>query len=195
MITVEIIEWKMIIKTLFVYGLFMSYKIKWSKIPGLKTLTPGELLVVRNVANLVPPRQDDDGFHGVSAAIEFASQVLKVPNIVVLGHSGCGGIGKKLASTKQKKASQPCAWGWAAFSMVHSYRPRSGFISMSEGHPVAFPRLYGSANWHATILTTTYLVLFCWHRDALWLEKGDCVLYKPSQIGYKSFIKGTKPCR
>jgi carbonic anhydrase len=53
---------------------------------------PGELFVLRNVANLVPPYAPDDQFHSTSAALEFAVQSLKVKNIVVMGHGRCGGI-------------------------------------------------------------------------------------------------------
>ncbi|MGB7287168.1 MAG: carbonic anhydrase [Salaquimonas sp.] len=53
---------------------------------------PGELFVVRNVANLVPPYAPDGTFHATSAALEFAVQALRVKHIVVMGHGRCGGI-------------------------------------------------------------------------------------------------------
>lgn len=54
--------------------------------------SPGEIFVVRNVANLVPPYEPDGTIHGTSAALEFAVQSLRVRHIVVLGHGRCGGI-------------------------------------------------------------------------------------------------------
>ena len=57
---------------------------------------PGEIFVIRNVANLVPPFEVGGGRHGVSAALEFAVTQLRVPEIVVMGHERCGGISAAL---------------------------------------------------------------------------------------------------
>lgn len=54
---------------------------------------PGELFILRNVANLVPPYQPDLAFHATSAALEFAVRVLEVTDLIVMGHAMCGGIG------------------------------------------------------------------------------------------------------
>jgi len=63
---------------------------------------PGELFVVRNVAALVPPFERNVGLHGVSAALEFAVTRLKVRQIVVMGHGGCGGIAASLAAAADR---------------------------------------------------------------------------------------------
>jgi len=57
---------------------------------------PGEMFVVRNVANLVPPFQPDQNYHGVSAALEFAITQLEVDELVVMGHGFCGGCAAAL---------------------------------------------------------------------------------------------------
>ena len=53
---------------------------------------PGDLFVVRNVANIIPPYEKDEAHHGTSAALEFGICFLKVKNLILLGHSQCGGI-------------------------------------------------------------------------------------------------------
>ena len=53
---------------------------------------PGELFVVRNIANLVPVYQPDENAHGISAALEYAVNILHIKHLVVLGHAQCGGI-------------------------------------------------------------------------------------------------------
>ena len=73
---------------------------------------PGEIFVVRNVAALVPPFETTPGHHGVSAALEFAVQVLKVKEIVVMGHGLCGGC--KAALTQSLHGSEPGHGGFIA---------------------------------------------------------------------------------
>lgn len=63
---------------------------------------PGELFTVRNVAALVPPYEESGGLHGVSAAVEFGVRHLKVKQIVVMGHGGCGGIAASLAAAADR---------------------------------------------------------------------------------------------
>ena len=72
---------------------------------------PGELFVIRNVANLVPPYEKGGAYHGTSAALEFAINVLEVPEIIVLGHSRCGGI-RSLVLDHQKLAPNSFIERW-----------------------------------------------------------------------------------
>lgn len=71
---------------------------------------PGELFVVRNVANLAPPFEEAPGFHGVSAAIEFAVLQLKVETILVLGHAQCGGVAAALEEKPRNPQSFLDSW-------------------------------------------------------------------------------------
>ncbi|MET0361873.1 MAG: carbonic anhydrase [Sphingobium sp.] len=74
--------------------------------------SPGEIFVVRNVAALVPPFETNPGHHGVSAALEFAVQVLKVSEIVVMGHGKCGGC--RAALSQELKDATPGEGGFIA---------------------------------------------------------------------------------
>lgn len=73
---------------------------------------PGTIFVVRNVAALVPPFETTPGHHGVSAALEFAVQVLKVKEVVVMGHGLCGGC--KAALTQDLRGAQLGDGGFVA---------------------------------------------------------------------------------
>ncbi|MDX9731750.1 MAG: carbonic anhydrase [Bdellovibrionales bacterium] len=76
----------------------------------LSSASPGDLFIVRNVANLVPPYEENGGFHGVSSAIEFAVLNLKVENVIVLGHRQCGGIRALMAGPGENKSTFISRW-------------------------------------------------------------------------------------
>lgn len=67
---------------------------------------PGDLFVVRNVANLVPPYEPDAQHHGVSSAIEYAVRFLQVEHVIVMGHSHCGGVDALLRSTPESPVGE-----------------------------------------------------------------------------------------
>ncbi|ATQ68670.1 MULTISPECIES: carbonic anhydrase [Methylosinus] len=71
---------------------------------------PGDLFVIRNVGNLVPPYAPDDRYHGTSAALEYAVMALKVQHIVVLGHALCGGV-RAYAENRADPYTRPLSTG------------------------------------------------------------------------------------
>jgi carbonic anhydrase len=73
---------------------------------------PGEIFTVRNIAAMVPPFETTPGHHGVSAALEFAVQFLKVREVVVMGHGMCGGC--KAALTQSVHGTEPGNGGFIA---------------------------------------------------------------------------------
>ncbi len=100
---------------------------------------PGELFVMRNVANLVPPYSPDEGLHGVSAALEYAVQSLKVQHIVVLGHGRCGGI-RAFADDGAAPLSPGDFIGkWV--SLLEAAAGRAGGRGQGEALPVFVERL------------------------------------------------------
>ena len=96
---------------------------------------PGEIFVVRNVAALVPPFENAPGHHGVSAALEFAVQVLKVREIIVLGHGMCGGC--KAALTQELQGSVPGQGGFIAdwIALLDDARDEVAEAMGTQGRP------------------------------------------------------------
>ena len=84
---------------------------------------PGDLFVIRNVANLVPPSENQGHYHGTSAALEFGVRNLAVPHIIVLGHAQCGGIHALLQGGVSKDDSYIAEWmGIADAARKHTER-------------------------------------------------------------------------
>jgi carbonic anhydrase len=98
-------------------------------------VNPGEIFVVRNVAALVPPFETTPGLHGVSAALEFAVQFLRVRQIVVMGHGMCGGC--QAALTQSMHGCEPGKGGFVAdwISLLDESRQHIAHVHGTEGRP------------------------------------------------------------
>jgi carbonic anhydrase len=89
---------------------------------------PGEMLTVRNVANLVPPYAPDVAYHGTSAALEFGVRVLAVRHVVVLGHELCGGVNALLEGAPASARDFVAPW----MSMAETARVRALHCAHAE---------------------------------------------------------------
>lgn len=125
---------------------------------------PGELFVIRNVAGLVPPYEPDAGYHGTSAALEYAVRVLQVGRIVVLGHDQCGGVRALVQGAPDiaKDFVEP----WVRIT-------RAGLSPTPEG-PVPDEILHHYEE-QVVRLTLANLATFPWIRSAV--EEGRLALY------------------
>ncbi|MFN3744242.1 MAG: carbonic anhydrase [Hyphomicrobiaceae bacterium] len=100
---------------------------------AVSSAMPGELFVVRNVANLVPPYETDGKYHGVSAALEFAALNLRVKHIVVIGHSGCGGVRACIDHEAARQTEAEFIANW--MSMLDGARVR--LVAANAGRPAS----------------------------------------------------------
>jgi carbonic anhydrase len=124
---------------------------------------PGELFVVRNVANLAPPYGPDDQPHGVSSAIEFAVRSLRVREIVVLGHAMCGGIKALLEGTPAEVSDFVGKW----VSLAEPARARAMLAPPDRRQDVC--------EHESVRLSLANLMTFPWIREAV--EAGNLTLY------------------
>lgn len=145
---------------------------------------PGDLFVVRNVANLVPPYEPDSHYHGVSAAVEYAVKFLNVEHVIVLGHSNCGGIDALMRSRRDGTVGEFLdpwiAIAEPALKAVQrdlSFKPRElqsraceqASILLSLGNLLSFP-------WIAERVENGRLALHGWYFD---LSAGELLGYHP----------------
>jgi len=104
---------------------------------------PGEMFVVRNVANLVPPFETSGRFHGVSAALEFAVLNLAVKHIVIMGHSGCGGIKTALNQSAAEQTELRFISNWMSMLDDVKLSVLSANQTADKEHVQAELELYG----------------------------------------------------
>ncbi|MBR0681501.1 carbonic anhydrase [Roseomonas eburnea] len=117
---------------------------------------PGELFVLRNVANLVPPYMPDALFHGTSAAVEFAVRVLQVERIVVMGHALCGGVRALLQGAPPE--AQDFVAGWMGIAQ------RARDVALRCDNPVERQEV---AEHEAVRISLTNLLTFPWVEEAI----------------------------
>ncbi|MGE4265379.1 MAG: carbonic anhydrase [Desulfovibrio sp.] len=161
--------------------------------PALLTgCEPGDMFVVRNVANLVPPYEDAPGRHGVSAALEYAVKVLEVEHVIVLGHSCCGGINALMSPRRQELGEFIAPWvkiAEAALTEVESklegkdeaVRQRAceqASVLVSLENLLTFPWL-----WERVMQERVYL--HGWYFD---MQKGELLSYLPETGTFEPLV-------
>ena len=97
---------------------------------------PGEMFVLRNVANLVPPYAPDGEYHGTSAALEFAVMGLKVKHIVIMGHGRCGGIN----AFRNHEGAEPLSPGDFIGKWITLLEPAARRLESSHSDPESDPQ-------------------------------------------------------
>lgn len=129
---------------------------------------PGDLFVVRNVANLVPPMEEEGTYHGTSAALEFAVLGLGVKHLVVLGHAHCGGI-KLMMDTQPGTSSFKYVSPWV--SMLAAAHRR---VLATMGQADDKERIQ-ACEQNAVLVSLENLTTFSWVRERV--ESGDLQLH------------------
>lgn len=161
--------------------------------PALLTNTePGEVFVVRNVANLVPPCAQGDAKHGTSAALEFAVTSLEVEHILILGHRGCGGIKALLTADPNLGAQNAFIHNW--MNIADEARRRTMIIARNQSLEVQLKMLEQesiktslanllSFPWIRQRVDDHTLRLHGWHYD---MYDGNMYVYVPEHDRFES---------
>ena len=154
---------------------------------------PGDLFIIRNVANLVPPFENSGNFHGTSAALEYGVRNLEVENIIVLGHAHCGGINSLLDQKDGGDSQSGFISGWMKVASQARNRVLSRMQSKSKDEQlraceqeailVSLDNLL-SFPWILERVASKKLALHGWYFD---MEKGELLHYNPTSNRFEAF--------
>lgn len=140
---------------------------------------PGDLFVVRNVANIVPPYEIDAAHHGTSAALEFGVCFLKVEHLILLGHSQCGGIEALLANDGSNQNDFITSWvsliNTEGLDSEHVDDCAKSGLQQSYQNCMTFP-------WIREKVDQNQLVIHLWFFD---IETGQIFTYSDSHKTYE----------
>ena len=128
---------------------------------------PGDLFVIRNVANLVPPSENQGHYHGTSAALEFGVRNLAVKHIIVLGHAQCGGIHALLGGGVAKDDSFIAEWMRIAEAARKQIDQEFSTASSEVRHR--------ACEQQAILVSLKNLMTFSWIRERV--EQGTLTLH------------------
>ncbi len=139
---------------------------------------PGDLFVVRNVANIIPPFEKDEAHHGTSAALEFGICFLKVKHLILLGHSQCGGIQALLQSDANQ---DDFITNWVSLIKKHDLKDADmddyakSALNQSQQNCLTFP-------WIKNRVNEQTLIIHLWFFD---IQKGQIFTYSQSKKAYQ----------
>ncbi len=122
---------------------------------------PGDIFMIRNVANLVPPMEEEGTFHGTSAALEFAVLGLEVPNIIVLGHAHCGGIHAMIRGEEVTKDGYKFVPAWVS---ILSSAHRRVLATMPDA---SIEETQRACERNAVLVSLENLTTFPWIRERM----------------------------
>jgi len=156
---------------------------------------PGDLFVVRNVANLVPPFEEGGGYHGTSAALEFAVRCLHVEHVIVMGHARCGGIRALLGDIRFEGGAGQFIAPW--MSIVEAARREVAVTHAAEGADARAAACEQAAVRISLRNLMTFpfvqeavaagrLQLHGWYFD---LDGGELLGYDPATGSFELFVK------
>ena len=141
---------------------------------------PGDLFVVRNVANIVPPYEKDEAHHGTSAALEFGVCVLKVKHLVLLGHSQCGGI-QALLDNRDVNNQDDFITNWVSLINIDDFKSKSpddcAKLSLNQSYDncLTFP-------WIQEAVDKGELIIHRWFFD---IKAGQIFSYSEGEDTYR----------